>query len=141
MSVAALRLLVCGDRHWQNRKVMERELTGVVARHGPIEALIEGEAEGADKLARDIATAHGWPVVPFPALWKVYGKAAGPIRNTQMLREGRPNLVVAFHHNILKSVGTLDMITQAQAADVRGWVVTGTGLRLDPWPRNGSLFG
>lgn len=36
----------------------------------------------------------------FPADWNKYGKAAGAIRNSQMLKEGRPDLVLVFLHNI-----------------------------------------
>jgi hypothetical protein len=32
----------------------------------------------------------------FPANWKQYGKSAGYRRNTQMLEEGKPDIVIAF---------------------------------------------
>jgi hypothetical protein len=49
------------------------------------------------------------PVIEFPANWKVYGRAAGPIRNMKMLLEGKPDLVVAFPGGI----GTADMVKKA----------------------------
>lgn len=56
----------------------------------------------------------GMPVAHlcFPAEWNKYGNAAGPIRNGQMLREGKPDLVLAFGYGR----GTDDMVTQARNA-------------------------
>ena len=45
-------------------------------------------------------------------------KSAGTDRNTQMLVEGEPSLVVAFHSNIAKSKGTKNMIKQAKDAGI-----------------------
>lgn len=39
----------------------------------------------------------------FPAKWNEHGKAAGPIRNQQMLTEGKPDVVFAFHDDIASS--------------------------------------
>ena len=56
----------------------------------------------------------------FPADWKTFGKAAGPIRNRKMLDEGLPDVVIAFHEDIERSKGTKNMISQAceQGIDV-----------------------
>jgi len=54
------------------------------------------------------------PVIPFPPEWKRYGPKAGPIRNKQMLDEGRPDLVVAFPGGN----GTNDMVKKAKAAGI-----------------------
>lgn len=108
-----MRVLICGDRHWTDRECMEREM----ARH-PITVVIEGEQRGADKMSRAMAESQVVPVEPYPADWDRYGKAAGPIRNTQMLREGKPDLVIAFHDDLAHSKGTKDMIRQALKAEV-----------------------
>lgn len=75
--------------------------------------VIEGEAPGADTLAREAAEYFGIPVLAFPANWQKYGRAAGPIRNTEMLNEGKPDMVVAFHNDYLHSKGTKNMVEQA----------------------------
>jgi len=49
----------------------------------------------------------------FPARWDLYGRAAGPLRNSQMLKEGKPNLVIAFHDNLDSSKGTKDMVNKS----------------------------
>ena len=52
-------------------------------------------------------------VIKFPAEWDKYGKAAGVLRNQQMLDEGYPDLVVYFHKDLENSKGTKDMVTRA----------------------------
>lgn len=54
------------------------------------------------------------PVRVFKADWDKHGKAAGPIRNQQMLDEGKPDLVLAF----AGGKGTDDMCRRARAAGV-----------------------
>lgn len=104
-----MRILFCGDRHWTNLKI----ICDVMDALKP-DFVIEGEAQGADLLARDAAEYFDIPVIKFPADWKKYGRAAGPIRNTQMLNEGMPELVVAFHDDIQNSKGTLNMVQQSE---------------------------
>lgn len=77
-----------------------------------ISCVIEGEARGADTLARAWAHSMKIRVEPFPADWKKYGKAAGFMRNQKMLDDGRPDLVVAFWDG--KSRGTEMMIELAK---------------------------
>src|SRR5438034_11139383 len=100
-----MRVLVCGGRDWTDGEAILRELERI-HQETPITAVIEGEAPGADRLARQAADELGIPVVPFPADWKRYGRRAGPARNQQMVNEGQPDLVLAFHANAAPSKGT-----------------------------------
>lgn len=86
-----------------------------------IRCIIEGEARGADTLARKYAERHKIHVLPFPAQWDLHGKAAGPIRNTEMLRVGKPDLVIAFMAK--DSRGTKNMVSQAEKAGIPVYVV------------------
>lgn len=106
-----MKVLVCGSRHFNDFGLLENVLKDL-----DITVLIEGEARGADLLARRYAEGRGIPVNAFPALWDKHGKAAGPIRNTQMLAEGKPDLVVAFRGP--NSRGTKHMIEISQKAGV-----------------------
>ena len=54
--------------------------------YGAALRLIHGDAQGADKLADVVARQYGVRVKPFPADWDTYHKAAGPIRNAQMVK-------------------------------------------------------
>jgi len=58
--------------------------------------ILSGCAPGADTLGIEWAEAKGIQVARFPADWNTHGRAAGPIRNQQMLDEGKPELVVSF---------------------------------------------
>lgn len=110
-----MRVLVCGSRDFDDRAAIGNRLWVLMARIGPF-TVIEGDARGADRIAGEWADLMGVPHLRFPADWKRYGRAAGPIRNQQMLDEGRPDLVLAFTHDITTSKGTKDMVTRAQQA-------------------------
>jgi hypothetical protein len=58
--------------------------------------IIQGEARGADSLAKSWAIRNKVATLNFPADWASYGKSAGYLRNVQMLEEGTPDLVIAF---------------------------------------------
>src|SRR5688572_16446636 len=62
----------------------------------PAVTIISGEADGADSIATDWAVINWTGYEGYPADWKTHGKAAGYIRNKQMLEEGKPDLVIAF---------------------------------------------
>ena len=117
-----MRVLVCGDREWADSETMLRRLQAL--EHDEV-VLIEGEARGADLMAKGMARHFGWKVLPFPANWDKYHRAAGPIRNQQMLVEGKPDLVLAFHHDIEHSKGTKDMVDRARRAGIPVEVITG----------------
>lgn len=107
------RVLVCGGRDYTNTDRLFDELD---AQHqvAPIDAIISGNAPGADRLAEQWATENGIEVVRCPADWKKHGRAAGVIRNQLMLTQHRPTEVIAFPGG----KGTADMITRAQRAMV-----------------------
>jgi hypothetical protein len=92
-----MRVLVCGSRHFNDYDFIKRALTEVILEKGiDIGLIIHGAAKGADTTAGDVARDAGILVQAFPADWDTHGKRAGPIRNYQMLKEGKPDLVVAF---------------------------------------------
>jgi predicted Rossmann-fold nucleotide-binding protein len=111
--MTALRVLVCGSRKFRDRALVNTELDRLLADRG-IRVVIEGGSTGADRLAREWAYSRSVSFITFPANWMRYGRAAGPIRNTQMLREGHPDLVVAFPGGD----GTKNMKGQAWLAGV-----------------------
>jgi hypothetical protein len=112
-----MRVLVCGDRNWDDFPYLCNVLDEIHSRE-TITLVIEGEARGADTMSRLWAEHHHIPVAKYPADWHTYGRAAGPIRNRQMLREGHPDLVVAFHRNIVESKGTRNMVEISMKAGV-----------------------
>jgi YspA, cpYpsA-related SLOG family len=121
-----MRLLVCGSRTWTDRARLWQVLDWLVAEHGDGQVtVIEGDARGADRLAGQLARRRGWALELYPADWTRHGRAAGFRRNARMLREGRPELVVAFTVGPLAaSRGTADMVGRARAAGVPVQVIT-----------------
>ncbi len=106
------RVIVCGGRKFDDRMLMARVLDRVVEQKGEI-FVIQGGAEGADKLAGEWAASRGIPCAEVAAPWAVYGDGAGPIRNGWMLAL-QPDGVVAFPGG----AGTANMIQQAREANV-----------------------
>jgi hypothetical protein len=109
-----MRILICGDRNWNNFKVIEDFILTL-----PKDTvIIEGDCRRADKISGYLARKHGLEVLVFPAKWEKYGNAAGPIRNKQMLDEGKPDLVVAFHNDLEHSKGTQNTVNQAMKVNI-----------------------
>lgn len=129
----AERVLVCGDRYWTDYQTIMDTLSKIQQERG-IDVVIEGEAEGADKMGAQAARVLGIPVLPFPADWRKWGHNAGPMRNIQMLEEGNPTLVLAFHDFIKNSKGTHHMIQAAEKAGVK-WEVLKSSKRR---PKDGK---
>jgi hypothetical protein len=107
------RVLVCGGRDYVDQSKLADVLDAEHARE-PFDVLISGMAKGADSLGAAWAVTRGIDVLRFPADWDKHGRAAGPIRNQQMLDEGKPTHVIAFPGGR----GTADMINRAGPADV-----------------------
>lgn len=121
-----MRALICGSRHWSKPVPIDVVVAGLAARF-PGLVIIEGEARGADSIARDAAFSRMVPVEGFPADWS-QGRKAGPLRNQQMLDEGRPQVVFAFSDDLIQPTegvrgGTADMVRRAVAAEVPTYVI------------------
>ena len=115
-----MRVLVCGGRDFDDWELLKTNLQNRLAGHPRNLTIIQGGAKGADFLSKVWAkwiTYHGWSVEveEYPAEWKKYGKSAGHIRNTQMLVEGKPDVVFAFPGGS----GTENMIRQAEKANIQ----------------------
>jgi len=107
-----VRVLVCGGREFWDRHRVFQVLDALDPAPSQI---IQGGAVGADSLAAEWASERSVPYRTFEADWETHKRKAGPIRNKQMLDEGKPDLVVAFPG----ARGTANMIRQAKAAGIR----------------------
>lgn len=106
-----MKVLVTGGRHFADFDHVCRTLDKI-HKDLKITLLIEGGATGADRLARRWAVGSQVPVQTFEANWARYRGRAGLVRNCQMLREGKPDMVVAFQGN----TGTHHMMKIAEDA-------------------------
>lgn len=108
----AHRVIVCGSRHWRDRKKIVDRLfylpanTVIAVGYNPD----KDAPKGADRLGYQEAEKLGLTVEPHPALWDQHGKKAGFVRNREMAEAGAV-LCIAFWDGL--STGTLDMMTQA----------------------------
>ena len=107
-------VIICGDRNWTDEDTIDEYIMTLP----PHSTIIHGDCRGADKIAAKLGKIRGHRVVPMDAEWSKYRRGAGPIRNTRMLEEGKPDLVVAFHDYLGRSKGTADMIGQAEARGI-----------------------
>lgn len=89
--------------------------------------IISGAAKGADTQAAAWARVHNVTLEEYPADWKQYGRSAGPIRNKQMLVEGKPDMVLAFSNDFEGSKGTKNLVEQAKKAGIPTKVMTRHG--------------
>lgn len=130
------RILITGDRDWNNDTTLARVLK--LHLQPERDFIIHGDARGADRMGAYIAQGLDVPkdrILAYPADWNRYHKAAGPIRNQQMLTEGKPTLVLAFHDHIQESKGTRDMIKRALFAKLPVYLNGTRVLSLKPLPK------
>lgn len=117
-----MRLLICGPRDFP-WSLQDKVLEAIRALPEKPEVIIEGGAKGVDTVAKVMAIYEGVTWLEYPADWKKHGKGAGPIRNKQMLEEGKPDLVMAFKPVSGWTPGTANMVSQAQKAGVAVQIV------------------
>lgn len=106
--------LICGGREFSDRNMFDCAMSTLLGARGCPAKVVHGAARGADTLAGEWADRHAVDVVACPADWKANGRAAGPIRNSEMLRDHRPDLVIAFPGGR----GTADMVAKAEKAGI-----------------------
>ena len=80
-----------------------------------ISCVLSGAAAGVDALGERFALEHNIPIERFPADWKRFGRAAGPVRN-RILAQHAKALIALMHPN---STGTRNMIQTAHQAGLK----------------------
>ncbi len=104
-------ILICGSRTWTDVDPIEK----VLNQYSQNTIVLTGGCSGADSIACRLAQEKNMITKVYPALWNKYGKSAGPIRNQQMLDEGKPDIVYAFTYDLENSRGTRDMVLRARS--------------------------
>ena len=113
------RLLITGTRYGWNPE----DLSFILGYHcGQMNGgrtdnlvLVHGAADGVDRQAAQIWTRMGWVTEAHPADWNTHGKAAGPIRNAEMVALGADQCIAFPGEN---SRGTWDCVTKAKNAGI-----------------------
>lgn len=109
-----MKILVCGGRDFDSVHLLHKTLDHFLKEYN-FDTLIEGDARGADRMAGRWAIENNVECKVYPAKWQKYGNRAGPIRNLQMLDEGKPDLVIAFPGG----EGTAHMVKIARGRGIR----------------------
>jgi len=95
-----MRILVTGSRDWEDYDVIRGALAAAlpVDYAGTVPVLVHGGARGADQMAAHVSLTWGWKQEEHRAGWGRLGKAAGPVRNREMVLAGA-DLCLAFIRN------------------------------------------
>lgn len=126
-----MRILITGSRDWTDRVAVYQTLYAYVTRHCPPDydrhgnlidydlsdvTIVHGACPtGADVIAEDWAVVNWVVFERHPADWDKHGKAAGPIRNQEMVDLGA-DVCLAFP--LPGSKGTRDCMAKARAAGI-----------------------
>lgn len=108
------RAAVVGSRGFLDYELLCRTLDGMA-----VSCVVTGDARGADTLARRYAHDRQLPLTVFRPEWKKYGRAAGIMRNADIVASA--DVVVAFWDG--KSPGTLNTIERAEKANLETRIV------------------
>lgn len=129
MGFLEVRVVVSGGRTYgyidtkvqQDVGLLEERLAQYYKVHTELDKLdknnlviISGMAKGADSIAAGWAVSNDVTLERYFPDWDNYGKAAGIIRNKEMLENGEPDLIMAFPGGI----GTTNMIKIGRACNV-----------------------
>ncbi|MBR4868132.1 MAG: DUF2493 domain-containing protein [Clostridia bacterium] len=108
------KIVIAGCRHYTDYVEAEAYIDFCISeiRHKHTLIFVSGGCRGADALGERYAKKNGYPIERYPADWKVFGKAAGPIRNKKMAEIA--DYIICFWDE--KSKGTKSMIDCARKA-------------------------
>ena len=106
-------VLVCGGRYYDNAVAVHGALANIDRVHG-VNRIVTGGCGGADALGEEWAEMHDVSVSTYIPNWVRHGKAAGPLRNQEMLEKEKPDLIIAFPGG----KGTADMVRRGRKAGV-----------------------
>lgn len=110
-----IRVIIAGTRTFDDYELLRRTMCELF---GSIPAsqleIVSGHCpSGADHCGEQFAMRNNMKLTLFPAEWNTYGKAAGPIRNSQMAEYASPDgYCIVFWDG--KSRGSQSMIAEAK---------------------------
>jgi hypothetical protein len=121
-----MRVITTGSRNWEgqwaenriNAMMRSLEILAGTIDHTNMTVVHGGCPTGADAIVDRWCRRRFYEPVVYPADWAALGKAAGPVRNTNMALAGG-DVCVAF--NRANSAGTVDMMEKARRQNI--WVV------------------
>jgi hypothetical protein len=100
-----MRVIIAGSRDFNDYNSLERKMNVILKNQDDV-TIISGTARGADKLGERYAGENQHKLEKYPAMWDLYGKKAGYMRNEEMAKDS--DGCVVFWDG--KSKGTKHMI-------------------------------
>lgn len=112
-----IRILITGSREWDDVDLIHRVLEEYV---GSCDVtLVSGHCpSGADVICENFAYNVGWDVELYPAEWDKYSRAAGPLRNYEMVMNGA-DVCLAFIRNRSKGATMTAKLAQDTHIETR----------------------
>ena len=89
-----MKIVVTGGRDFTQENLIHYTLDKLHQKFG-FTRLIDGKARGVDTICNEWAVKNNIDTSRYPAKWDKFGKAAGHIRNKEMV-DKNPDLVIAF---------------------------------------------
>ncbi len=104
-------IVIGGCRNFKNYDFFKKTLDCYLQaeKKNPI-TILSGHCSGVDQMAERYAKEKGIKLMLFPAEWNKYGRAAGPIRNEEVVKLA--DTVIAFWDG--QSKGTKNLISLAK---------------------------
>lgn len=115
-----MNVAIVGSREFGNDREVEQRVREYIKQLPPDTVIISGGARGVDTWAEHAADDYGLETLILPANWNAYGKAAGMIRNKEIV--ANCDRLVAFWDG--SSKGTKHSIEQARIAGKLVEVIT-----------------
>lgn len=111
-----MRILITGSRDWEDVAAIRDAIRAAVGDHPRDDVVVvHGAARGADTIAGKVAQHSGLVEERHPADWSKNGRAAGPIRNAEMVSLGA-DVCLAFPRGA--SRGTRGCMALAEKAGI-----------------------
>ena len=94
-----MRILITGSRKWTDISLIWSAMRRQSEKRPEDEVIVvHGEAQDADSIAAYWAERDGWQTEEHLADWQAFGKSAGFIRNSEMVKAGA-DVCLAFIKN------------------------------------------
>ena len=108
-----MKVIIAGSRNFNDYNSLERKMNTILKNQDDV-TIISGTARGADKLGERYAGENHHKLEKYPAMWDIYGKKAGYMRNEEMAKDS--DGCVVFWDG--KSKGTQHTIYTAGAKNI-----------------------
>ncbi|QKF94542.1 DUF2493 protein [Fadolivirus algeromassiliense] len=105
-----IKLGIVGGRDYNDYNNFKKIVDNYIEEIGQPSEIISGGASGVDTMAEKYAIENNIPMTIFKPEWERHGKAAGIIRNTDIVNASTHILALPSK----KSIGTYDSINKAK---------------------------